>query len=508
MNKAQTLLAQAMSALEQKNFLLAVEGFDSLLKTFGHVSAIHYNRGLALRGLMRFEEAISSFNLAISCDAANVDAYNESGNSRYGLGRIQDALRTFDQALLIQPDHVPARKNRVAILQKLQEHERAIADFEYLLGRGYCDANILYGLGAALSRLGRYSKAITYFEKGRQEYPNHPFDILEETYCRLMVGDFATGWQLHERRWERRPFDYSHLQRYWPLYAEGRPLWLGDESLSGKTILLWLEQGFGDTLQFCRYADLVQRQGASVLMVAHASLLRLFDISFSRIGIQVVQADEIGSIKFDFHAPLMSLPLACKTNDLSKIPAYRPYIFAAQNDIQAWRTRLGTFGGLRVGLVWAGGYRPDQSEQHQVDAIRSLKLEQFAPVVKLGDTANLQFFSLQKGIPAAQLSSDHGVVDWTDELFDWADTAALIANLDLVISVDTAVAHLAGAMGKPVWLLSRFNGCWRWLEDRTDSPWYPTMRIFRQPKVGDWDSVIDQVELALQELVSHTTGKI
>jgi Glycosyltransferase family 9 (heptosyltransferase) len=308
-------------------------------------------------------------------------------------------------------------------------------------------------------------------------------DPFQEIFNLLKAGDFQAGWPLHEQRWQSESMKAAAAllaQRNFKV-----SLWLGKESLAGKTIFIWPEQGHGDVMQFVRFVNDVANLGGKVLLAAHTAMIRLFKQSFTHPNIEVVLDLEEHDYQFDFHCPIMSMPLACRVDSLDKIPSGVPYLFSPQVDEPQ--------AILRVGLVWAGGAKLD------IDAERSLSLRQLQPLMVLAGTERIQFFSLQMGEAAMQLADvPHApITDLTANVKDWADTAALVAHLDLVISVDTAVAHLAAAMGKPTWVLSRFNGCWRWFEGRDDSPWYPTVRLFRQKTRGDWDGVMAEVAAAL-----------
>ena len=262
-------------------------------------------------------------------------------------------------------------------------------------------------------------------------------------------------------------------------------------------LLLHAEQGQGDTLQFCRYATMLGSRGR-IILEAPGPLVRLLG-SLRGVEQLVRQGDPLP--RFDLHCSLLSVPLICQTT-LGTIPAEAPYLSADPVQAAAWRERLASLPGLKVGLVWAGGSRPEQPETLAIDRRRSMPLATMAP---LGEVTGCSFVSLQKGEPAHQSAQPPPglfVHDFTAELADFADTAALIEALDLVISVDTAVVHLAGALGKPVWLLNRFDSCWRWLLDRDDSPWYPTLRQFRQTVPGDWDRVLHRVSMELARLVA------
>jgi len=267
-----------------------------------------------------------------------------------------------------------------------------------------------------------------------------------------------------------------------------QPQWRG-QSAEKRTLLIHAEQGLGDSLQFCRYAPLAAARGLKVVLEVQRPLVRLLR-SLSGVELVVEAGGELPS--FDFHCPMLSLPLALDTT-LATVPSAAFYLQADRALIAAWRTRLAARPGLRIGLAWAGRSRIHASELAAVDRRRSIALDHLAP---LFDLPGFQFFSLQKDDPKAP--ADVPLTDFMDEMEDFADTAALIANLDLVISVDTAIAHLAAALGKPVWLLNRYDSCWRWLRTREDSPWYPSLRMFRQPAAGDWRTVIERVGAELR----------
>jgi len=296
------------------------------------------------------------------------------------------------------------------------------------------------------------------------------------------MGQLQEGWQAYESRWEVGSMGG-------PAPVLPRPRWAG-QMLHGETVLIYAEQGYGDTLQFCRYAPMVAARGGRVVLVV-PNALRQVMTTLDGVAELLSQEDDVIS-DFDYHCPLLSLPLAFDTR-METIPAVVPYL---RGDAAPWGDFLGRLPGLKVGLVWAGKSRTAQPNAVAVDQRRSMRLAEMAPLL---DVPNCSFVSLQLGPPAAQLQTlpDTKIHDVSDRMADWADTAGLILGLDLVIAVDTAVAHLAGALGRPVWLLSRFDGCWRWFQGRDDSPWYPTMRLFRQTSRGDWAGVIARVRQAL-----------
>jgi hypothetical protein len=315
--------------------------------------------------------------------------------------------------------------------------------------------------------------------------PNYPEARANLALALLMMGRLEEGWREYEARWAVEMMAE-------PLPMLPQPRWIGQE-LNGETVLLYAEQGFGDTLQFCRYVPMVAAAGGRVVLVVPKSLHRLMT---TLDGVAAVLQDEGDFLPaFDYHCPLLSLPFAFGTT-LETIPAATPYLHA---DPSAWAATLGKLPGLKVGLVWAGKSRIAQPHAVAIDKRRSMRLADMAPLFSV---PGCSFVSLQLGPPESQMRRQPAALhlhDFSDRLADWADTADLIAGLDLVIGVDTAVVHLAGALGKPVWMLNRFDSCWRWFIGRDDSPWYPTLRQFRQTRAGDWAGVIERVKRALEE---------
>jgi hypothetical protein len=342
----------------------------------------------------------------------------------------------------------------------------------------------IVNLGVVLRDRGDWRRASEQFERGLAVQPGSAKLRFDLSLLRLAFGDFEAGWRDYELRWEANGAP-----------RPGRPeipLWQG-EPLAGKRLLLLAEQGFGDTLQFIRYAPMVAGLGGTVSLACPPQLSRLMR---GVNGLASVVDDPAREPAVDFQLPLMSLPLRLGTR-LDTIPADLPYLKPDPADQARWAERLAGPPGRRVGLVWAGAPRPELPSAHEIDRRRSLPLSVLAP---LGTVPGIRLISLQMGPPAAQLANPPpGLVleNPMADVRDFADTAALVANLDLVIAADTAVAHVAGGLGKPVWVLSRFDGCWRWLTDRDDSPWYPGLRLFRQRAPADWAPVVADVASAL-----------
>jgi len=467
----------------------ATAAFDSEIALRPDDALAHYNRALSLHAQLRFDEALASYDAAIGLQADFMQAYNNRSALLRELQRLDEALASADTVIALSPDLAGAYNNRGAILLDLGRSEDALADFDRALSLNPDYAEALCNRGFVLRLLRPGDEAVRCFEAALRLQPDYAVGHENYAMALLQLGDFQRGWSEYEWRWQaptlapaRRPFP--------------QPLWLGEQPIAGATILLHAEQGMGDTLQFCRLALDVAARGAQVVLEVQQPLVRLL----ASLGTGKVIAQGEPLPHFDLHCPLLSLPLALRTR-VETIPAYPSYLHADPFAAAAWHRRLWAVPGRRVGLVWSGAARQQSADVIAANRRRSMTLAQFTP---LGGVPGVSFVSLQKGPPEAEArvaSPPLRLFDATDELHDFADTAALIAALDLVIAVDTSVAHLAGALGKPVWILNRFDSCWRWLLHRTDSPWYPTARLFRQPAPGDWDSVIAAVCAALRAWV-------
>jgi len=420
----------------------------------------------------RPDHAVAHFSLALTLEAD---------------GRSEEAIAAYRQAVRIAPDYVEALTNLGVALHAEGRFAEAVACYERALAVRPDLAEVHNDLGIALQCLGRPAAALASYRRALALRPDYAGAQMNLATCQLLTGDLKPGFAGFRARWAvpDSPIRMPELSR---------PLWEG-ESLEGRSILVHCEQGLGDSLHFIRYAPLLAEQAGRVLVLTPPALARLF----GRIpGIEIVTALP-DPAAYEYHTPLLCLPRLLGT-ELATVPAAIPYLSAEPLAAKAWSEKLAALGGARrIGLVWAGAPRAQDRQAFALDRRRSLTLARLAPLGGLGE---IRFVSLQKGPPAEQAKTPPAGLDLydpTEQLHDFADTAALVANLDLVISVDTSVAHLAGALGRPVWLLSRFDGCWRWLLDRTDSPWYPTMRLFRQPAPGDWDSVVMAVRAALRE---------
>jgi len=449
---------------------------------------IRNNFALVLDALGRQEEALAQFERVLADNSSHVNALYNRAQTLSRLKREEEALAAYRNLLDVQPDHVGALNESSRLNMRLGRPHAALACYERALAIAPA-VELHVNRGTALRALNRDDEALASFNAASALRPDCAEARWNASLVRLRRGEFAAGWRDYEWRW--RKADWAGRQRNF-----SAPLWCGDEAIGGKTVLLHAEQGFGDTIQFVRYAPLVAAQGATVVLECQPQLKSLLH---GADGVAHVIAAGETLPPFDLHCPLLSLPLAFKT-ELETVPSAVPYIRPPAERIAKWRDRLPSNGRLRVGICWAG------SSAHLNDRNRSMPLDRFAKVF----VAGADFISLQKETRAEEgaILSAHNVAQPAAQFADFADTAAVVATLDLVISVDTSVAHLAGAMGKPVALLLPFSPDFRWLLDRTDSPWYPTMRLFRQPALCAWDDIIGRVRDGLVENVRRQESSL
>jgi tetratricopeptide (TPR) repeat protein len=419
-------------------------------------AATLYMRALALRDLKQFPEALDDNMRAHALDPANAEICNNIGSVLHGLGRDEDALPWFDRALVRRPDFVVTLNSKALSLSELHRFDEAMATYRRVLALDPNNAIAEWNLGL----------------------------------LQMLTGDFAAGWKGREARWRALPMVFPDFPQ---------PVWLGDGDISGKTILIGADEGIGDAIQFARYLPMLAERGARVVLIMAEPVCSLL----SRMpGVALCVPKSVKELPaFDIHCPMSSLPLAFGTR-LDNIPTQVAYLPAPAADrIAAWESRLGHHDRLRVGLVWSG------NPVHKNDRNRSLPFRMLTHLLDVDAT----FVSLQKELrpeDAAALRERTDIVDLTAELTDFSETAALVSCLDLIITVDTSVAHLAAASGRPTWILLPYTPDYRWLLDRDDSPWYPTVRLFRQEATRDYASVIDRMRTALLAQASaFKTGK-
>jgi tetratricopeptide (TPR) repeat protein len=467
------------------NALIGLARYDEALRSYERALALdprlsdaHYNRGVALHKLDRLSDALASYDQALTLNPAYTAAYNNRGNVLLELGQRAEALGSYARATALRPDFVDAWINRANLLRALHDYDAAQACSERALECGPTHAEAHSSRGAILANLGRLDEALGCYQRAIELDPCLAEGLWNKALAHLTRGEMKQAWPLYESRWRVKSLGLTH--RCGP-----QPPWLGTESLQGRTILLHAEQGYGDSIQFCRYAPLVKDLGARVILGVPEALRSLMG---TLEGVDSVIAR--GALpSFDLHCPLLSLPHALST-ELGTIPAPEAYLRADPKALSRWRARFANRKGMRIGVAWSG------KPTHTNDFNRSIALAELQPLLE----RRAQWVSLQKEVRDADrptLAMLPNLLPWGEELSDFADAAALISALDLIITVDTSIAHLAGALGKPVWVLLPLVADWRWLQDREDSPWYPSARLFRQKKARDWAGVIERVRVAL-----------
>ncbi len=405
------------------------------------------------------------------------DALSDRGSVLIEMKRPSDALQSYDAAIALEPDDGELFTNRSTALSALKRYDEALAACDRAVALQPSLAQAHVNRGNVLMILTRFDEAEAAFGRALELKPDHAGAAWNKSLLLLKTGRFEQGWRLHEaRKLTDEPVGTGF---------EDHPLWLGEDR-KGQTVLLHWEQGLGDTLQFCRYAKRVKAAGMKPLLLVQAPLKAV--VQTLDPGIPVFAEGE-ALPAFDAHTPLLSLPLAFGATTLADIPAEPRYLAADPGRVAQWRARLRPTSKPRVGIAWSG------NPAHANDHNRSVPLEALAPLL----AADVDWTCLQKDLPDSDRQALGGIAWFGPELGDFGDTAALIELMDLVITVDTSAAHLAGALGKPVWLLLPTSSDWRWMTERADTPWYPDMRLFRQAAAGDWSGMAGEVRAALDE---------
>lgn len=514
--KVNYLASLGTTLQQQRRYAEALNVFDKAVQFKPDDAELWLNLADVLVQMESFDQALLSYQHVLKLEPVHQDALYKSGALLNQFGRHQEAIGFLDRSIEVLPNHAPTLRSRAQTLFNLNRFKESVADGE----RAYelaPDADICNNIGAALRLLGRDAEALEWFDKALEIRPTseaaldnkiislfhlHRFDELfalheqikslgRETIttewnvglANLLVGNFEPGWRGHEARLKLPSSLYPKFHQ---------PRWSGAEGIEGRTVLVCADEGFGDTIHFVRYVPMLAGRGAHVLLAVQPPLERL--LSGLRGVSQNIPMSAIHSQAFDLHCPISSLPLAFTTR-LDTIPSKVPYLpLPSPSRIQAWADRLPSRSGLRVGLAWSG------SATHNNDHNRSIPLRLLARILDVDAT----FVSLQKDVrPDDKAVLERGgIVDLTADLADFAETAALASCLDLVITVDTSVAHLAGALGLPTWILLPRTPDYRWLLEHSDSRWYPTVRLFRQTTAGDYESVIDSVRNALLALAA------
>lgn len=451
-----------------------------------------HEQAIAFMNRGQYGQAIDCFQQALFIQPDYASAYNNRANCLKTLGNAFDAVLNYDRALQLEPAIAEYHSNRGAALMDLGQIEAAIASYRTAIAiRPNLD--VAYrNLGNAMRAKGLIPEASVLYRKALEITPENADAHLALSLALLEMGKYKEGWKEYEWRFKSQ------------LPSRGLPFpeWHGKKIGKDKAVLIYSEQGHGDTLQFCRYAEIVKKRcGGTVYIECRQPLVRLIKTVSGCDGV-IPFGDPIPK-NVTHCIAMLSIPRVVGTT-VKNIPNKVPYLFVNHERSDMWTKDLALLPpGMKIGICWAGMSRPSQPNAQLIDERRSTALKQFAP---LAEVKGVSWVSLQLGPPLAQIQEPPPgmkILDVAEQLDDFYDTASLIARLDLVITVDTAVCHVAGALGVPTWMLSRFDGCWRWLGPRSDSPWYPTLRQYRQPKSGDWYSVMKAAAEDLYKLAGN-----
>ncbi|MGF1581670.1 MAG: tetratricopeptide repeat protein [Gemmataceae bacterium] len=520
-NSAETYNLLGVALRQLNRWQEAVDCYRCAVRLDPGYAPAHCHLGDALFHLDKLVEAEACCREALRLAPHEADAYNNLGSILQKQGRWTEALSVFEHALSLSPNNVDPRAqvSRASVLWNLRRYSEAEQIYRNVLNTQPDYADAVLGLGSTVFELNRPEEAVRHFdhairlspqhadtfanrsqahialgipqaaladqEQAAALAPNQPKHRLGVALAKLLLGDYERGWAEYECRWECAGFSQRPYQQ---------PVWDGS-SLEGQKILLYGEQGLGDTIQFARYAQIARDNGGEVILQCQKPLVELMATCS---GVSQVLAESETASSFDVHAPLMSLPYILGTT-LETIPASIPYLSGSHELVDSWKKELSQYPGLKVGIAWQGN--PD----HPSDRYRSVAVDRFRPLSEVIDVCLLSLQKFHGTDQLSKLSVPFSVVDLEIQsklpFESFTDTAAVLKNLNLLITVDTALAHLAGALGVRVWvLLAKLNDA-RWLLNREDSPWYPTARLFRQVRMGDWTEVFGRVTAALQELV-------
>lgn len=521
--EAHNSLGMALAAADRRHD--AVAAFRRAIAINPNLAEFQANLGKGLASIGHYDDAIGAYHNAIALRPETAELFCGLGRALKNGGRIDDAIAAYERAIALRPDYPEALNYLGAARRENGQIDEAIAACQkaVALRPNYAEAHV--NLGVALRDKGALTDSIAACRTAVELSPGIPaalgnlanalkdsgeieeaIDFYRQTIALqpdlaeahnnlaialLLTRQFQEGWREHEWRWQCKRFPS-------PRRFFNKPIWDGN-SLSGGTILIHSEQGLGDAIQYVRYVPVLSRRGARVIFECQGELTRLMRHVVGMEGIEIVPRQKLDASAlppFDTHVPLMSLPFLTGIPEPTAELPHPPYITVSDEMRDAWRRRLEGNSRLKVGLVWAG------SPGHAEDNKRSIALRAFEPLLR----SNADFYSLQLGEASKQIWNGSGIINLTSEISDFLDTAAMISQLDLVICVDTAVTHLAGALNKPTWVMIRSVPDFRWQLDREDSPWYPSVRIFRQKKAGEWAPVIYAVADALGSLIERMKG--
>ena len=468
---------------EVKNYPASLEYFTRAMKHDRKNAAIYSNRGNVYQDTKQYDLALADFDRAISIKRDFVEAHYNKGNCYKEMNQYEKAIECYKRTLVFNPKYKDAYTNMGTCYQNLQQFDKSVECYDKTIEINPQDWMAYNNKGYALHVLMNLDESIKTYDQAISSNPDNPDPKFNRGLVELLKGNWEKGWEGHEVRWTNRfsPVKFPKL-------------WKG-EDLTDKTIFIHHEQGIGDTIQFCRYLKLLKAKKIIVAVKPEAfALLK----SMPEIDEIYDDLSKVNENDYHYQSPFMSLPYIFKTRP-NNIPHDVPYLFAPEDRVAYWKDKLKDDKKFKVGLVWSGGFRADQPELWAVNNRRNVPLDKLASF----QNENISFYSLQKGeFAEAELKNSKvwNMIDYTSELQDFSDTAALIENLDLIISVDTSTAHVAGALNKPVWMMNRFDTCWRWLTEGNKTDWYPSMTIYRQNSFNNWYNVINNIAIDLHAL--------
>ncbi|MDR3530489.1 MAG: tetratricopeptide repeat-containing glycosyltransferase family protein [Rhodopila sp.] len=476
---------RALALAQMKRHAEALANYDKAVALNPDFAEAHYNRGMLLRDLGRHTEAIASFDKAIAIRPNDAEAHNNRGNALNDIKHHAEALASLDRAIALKPDFAAAHCNRGNALTGLKRPAEALASYDRALALRPDFAEAYCNRGDALHELKRPDAALASFDWALALKPDFAEAHFGRSLTLLAMGRYEEGFREHE--WRHRRSNPESIRSF------ARPLWLGEKDIGGKTLLIQPELFLGDMINFCRYAKLAEAKGAKVILAVQEPLRRLLTSLGPAITI-IGESDQPGP--FDYHCPLMSLPVAFGTT-LETVPASVPYLHAETERLESWKRKLGEHG-FKIGICWRGSAASVQMD-------RTFPLARFFDVSRL---PHVRLISLQTGAGVEELAQMPGgmcvedfAVESEDGLRPFVDTAAIMENLDLIITADTAIAHLAGALGRPAWVVLKEVPDWRWGLEGDVTPWYPTVRLFRQKTRDDWDGVFADIHAALTGMI-------
>jgi len=480
---AEAYCNRGIALTAQEQFDAAVGSFNAAIAAKTDFAEAYYSLGIALGQLNQLRASVASYDRAVAIKRDFAEAYLHRGLTQKALKQFHEAIASFDLAVAVRSDYAEAYSNRGNVLKELKALDASVASYVMAIVLKPDLAETYSNLGNALLALNRPDDAVESLDRAIALRPGFAEAHLNKSLVLLLTGHFDEGWELHEARWET-----EGTRKYKRNFAQ--PLWLGGKPIGGKSILLHAEQGLGDTIQFCRFAKSVAALGARVIMEVPRPL---FGLLGNLEGVSELIARDTALPAFDCHCPLVSLPLAFRTN-LSNIPSSNAYLHSDNQKVSLWEGRLGSKTKARVGLVWSGNIG------HANDHNRSIALSSLIPYLPAG----LEYVCLQREVRVvdqATLDQHREIRHFGERLSDFTDTAALCELMDVVICVDSSVAHLSGALGKTTWVLLPYVPDWRWLLGRVDSPWYPTVKLYRQDAKFDWYPVLERVNKDLKALL-------